>query len=258
MKQKGYWAIRTYESGKIGEKIKYWVPGEKPTRSARKMKSDIRKQNQNRAEAVRVLARLINENFTGGDVFDALTYSDKHLIRITEGMPGGMEEQEARQWVKDRAAHEAELFLRRVRYACKKQGIEFKFILITSDMDGETKAKVRVHHHMIANAQVREIARELWKNGEIEKRAVFYEDDHTGLAAYMLDQVERAENEKAYTRSRNLRIPEPKDRAALTDKEVQPPKGAKLLDRSRFKPGRPQYIRYIIPEKKKPGRHKEE
>jgi hypothetical protein len=31
----GYWVIRTYTAGAVGEKIKYWVPGEKPTRSQR-------------------------------------------------------------------------------------------------------------------------------------------------------------------------------------------------------------------------------
>ena len=25
----GYWVIRTYTAGVVGEKIKYWVPGEK-------------------------------------------------------------------------------------------------------------------------------------------------------------------------------------------------------------------------------------
>lgn len=249
MKKKGYWVIRTYESGRIGEKIKYWVPGEKPTKSARKMKSDIRKLTQNESETVRRLARLINENFTGGDVFDALTYSDEHLIRITAGMPEGLEEDDAREWVKDQAEHEAELYLRRCRYACQKAGIEFKFILITSDMDGDSKEHVRVHHHIIANAEVREIIREQWHNGGIEKGIVFYEKDHTGLAVYLMDQVQHVPDAKKYKRSRNLRIPEAKDRVAKTDKEVQPTKGAEMLYRSAYIPGRPQYIRYVLPEK---------
>ena len=31
----GYWVIRSYQAGMIGEKIKYWVPGKKPSKSER-------------------------------------------------------------------------------------------------------------------------------------------------------------------------------------------------------------------------------
>ena len=58
----GYWVIRTYTAGAVGEKIKYWVPGEKPTRSQRKLKSDIKQQQRNEANAEKHLARLLNEN----------------------------------------------------------------------------------------------------------------------------------------------------------------------------------------------------
>ena len=47
----GYWVIRTYTAGAVGEKIKYWVPGEKPTKSERKIKSDIKQVQRNEANA---------------------------------------------------------------------------------------------------------------------------------------------------------------------------------------------------------------
>ena len=37
---------------------------------------------------------------------------------------------------------------------------------------------------------------------------------------------------------------------ALTDAELRVPRGAKLLHRNEYKPGRPQYIRYVLPEEK--------
>ena len=43
----GYWAIVTYEAGAVGEKVKYWIPGEVPPRSIRKRRSDLRKIRQN-------------------------------------------------------------------------------------------------------------------------------------------------------------------------------------------------------------------
>ena len=43
----GYWEIRTYECGALGEKTKYWVPGEPPARGRKLGRSSERKQRQN-------------------------------------------------------------------------------------------------------------------------------------------------------------------------------------------------------------------
>lgn len=248
MKKEGYWVIRTYQAGQIGEKIKYWVPGQKPTRSQRRMKADIKKQQQNENDATKRVARILNENFHGRDVFDALTYSDENYIRLLEQMPDGLDEEARRDWIYKQAEHELELFLRRCRYACKKAGVEFKYFAITSDMDGETQEQVRIHHHIITTKEVKNIVRSIWTNGTIEKNAVWDEADHFGLAKYLMDQVRRIPDAKKYKRSRNLIVPEPKDRIALGGKEVQPPKGASILYRSTYIPGRPQYIRYVLPK----------
>lgn len=251
MPKEGYWVIRTYQAGRIGEKIKYWVPGKKPSRSQRRIKSDIRKQQQNENDATKRVARIINENFCGGDVFDALTYSDDSYICMLDGMPDGLDEDTRRDFVYKQAEHELDLFLRRGRYACKKAGVEFKYFAITSDMDGETGETVRIHHHIIVSKEVKAIIRPLWNNGTIVKNAVWHEDDHFGLAKYLMDQVRRIPDAKKYKRSRNLVVPEPKDRIALTGKEVQPPKGTSIIYRSTFIPGRPQYIRYVLPKEGK-------
>ena len=74
--------------------------------------------------------------------------------------------------------------------------------------------------------------------------------DHTDFAQYLMDQVRRIGGRKRYIPSRNLRKPkESIPRIAPSSREVQPPKGAVLLDRAPYKPGRPQYIRYILPGK---------
>lgn len=253
MKKEGYWVIRTYKAGRIGEKIKYWVPGKRPSRSLRRIKSDIKKQQQNESDAIKHVARLINENFLGGDAFDALTYSDDALDKLVGKLPPIKDPEERMAALYKLAEHELELYIRRCRNACKKAGIEFKYIAITSDMDGETGERVRIHHHIIANREVRGIIRELWLHGTIEKDAVWHEDDHFGLAKYLMDQVRRIPDAKKYKRSRNLIVPEPKDRIALGGKEVQPPRGASMIYRGAFIPGRPQYIRYILPVEKKSG-----
>lgn len=250
MKKEGYWIIRTYQSGRIGEKIKYWVPGARPTKSKRKMRSDIRKQKQNEVDATRRLARVINCNFKGGDLWDALTYDPENYNRLMERIPDHLDGEQARDFLYALADHELENYIRRCRRACKKAGLDFKFIAITSDMNGETQEPVRIHHHIITTREAAEVCRSQWQNGGIEKDYVWDETDHYGLAKYVMDQVRRIPDAKKYRRSRNLLTPDPKDRLAKTGKEVQPPKDAEIIYRAAYTPGRPQYVRYILPEKK--------
>ena len=43
----GYWVVRTYEAGQVGEKTKYFVLGDRTRRNRRKEESSIKKQEQN-------------------------------------------------------------------------------------------------------------------------------------------------------------------------------------------------------------------
>ena len=63
----GYYIIRTYKAGSISEKIKFWVPGSRPTRSERRLRSEIAKIKQNGTSAERRIARDLNENFHRGE-----------------------------------------------------------------------------------------------------------------------------------------------------------------------------------------------
>ena len=78
----GYWVIRTYTAGAVGEKIKYWVPGEKPTKSERKIKSDIKQVQRNEANAEKALARLIHANFTPRDYLLQFSYTEEALEKL--------------------------------------------------------------------------------------------------------------------------------------------------------------------------------
>lgn len=253
MKKEGYYVIRTIVAGSIGEKIKYWVPGQKPTKSMRKIKSDIKKIKQNESDAVKRVARLINANFAPGDCFFAPTYNDESIALLMNGMPEGISEEEKREYIYEQAHHQLQLYLRRVRRACDKEGIELKYIAITSDMDGKTGEEVRIHHHIIAPKAILKILIAKWTMGIVKKDYVWDEQDHYGLAEYLMEQVRRIPDAKKYIPSRNLIIPVPKDRIAPSGKEVQPPKGAMLLHRTEYRSGRPQYIRYIIPNRETLG-----
>lgn len=253
MTREGYWVIRTYRSGTVGEKIKYWVPGVKPSKSERRIRSEIRKQQSNEASAEKRAARILNENFTKHDALVTLSYSDKGLLKACKGIDASDPDQ-----VYHAAHHQLRLWLRRVRRACKDAEVEVKTWAVSADVDGKTGEAVRVHHHIVISGEAVEIARSKWTLGVSHWEHLYDSVDQTALASYLLRQVRRLPDEKKYIPSRNLVIPQPQDRIAKGGAEVTVPRGGQLLHRSEFKPGQPQYIRYILPNVNEIRRQREE
>ena len=259
--KEGYWVVRTYESGAVGEKTKFWVQGARPSsRSKRKEKSEIKKQEQNEYSAVKQVARIFNANFHQGDLLMGLDYSPagmarleayiaKHPFPIPESDDAAAFHMEQ---LREAARREMKLCLRRVQRELAKSGIALKYIAITSDMDGDTGEAVRVHHHLVVNKEAQGAFVKKWAElGGVDWSPLSKQADYTPVAEYLLRQVRRVPDAKKYVSSRNLVRPQPKDRVVISDAEIRVPKGGKLLFRSEFKPGRPQYIRYIIPESKR-------
>ena len=256
--QEGYWVTRTYQAGAVGEKTKFFIPGARPTgRISRRAKDAMRKQEQNEYASQKALARLINHNFGTGDLLLGLDYSDKGIEKIEAWARkhklnvDAADEKERRDALYLAADHELDNCLRRVKTRLMKQGIELKAIYSTSDMDGETKDPVRVHHHLIVPADHREAFLSAW-----EKVGMGYVDwslmwenqtDRTPIAEYMLRQVRRIPNAKKFRHTQNVVMPVARDRIALTDAELRVPRGAKLIFRQEYRPGCPQYIRYTLP-----------
>lgn len=263
----GYWVVRTYEAGAVGEKTKFWVPGERPSKSSRREKQEIRKQEQNEHSAVKTLARLINANYGEGDLLLGLDYSAAGMDRLVSWLreqgkdPDRAEESERMDLIRGAAEREAKLVLRRVKRELAKQDISLSYILVTSDMDGDTGEAVRIHHHLIVPKEAKWVFVEKWKElGHVDWSPMSKQEDYTAIAEYLIRQVRRIPDARKYVSSRNLIRPLPKDRVVLSDAELRVPKGGKLLHRNEFRPGRPQYIRYVIPEEKRktapPGREK--
>jgi len=254
----GYWVIKTEEAGLIGEKTKYWVPGEKPTRSLRKLKSDIRKQRQNESDEIRRCNRTLNANWPKASGYMILlTFSDETLSRIAPNY----DEDDHETWDEAliAARHEEELWLRRCARACKKAGIEFRYYGVTSDLDLDPRQQIHVHTrphlHFVVDPACVDIGKKAWGKGHAGEKQLKSEIDHYDLAKYLIEQTRRTmPNEIVYTASRNLKKPKETIRVAPSDKEVQPPKGARVLHRTEYRYGRPQYVRYVIPEKPKRGK----
>lgn len=266
----GYFVIRTYKAGEIGEKTKFFVPGKRSEKTlSKRQRAAIHKQEQNEYSAQKALARLINANFQAGDLFLGLDYSDAGLARVKawarkQGLPiDSQEEGERNDALWEAAAHELDIALRRVKRRLEKQGMELKAIYCTSDMDGDTGEIVRVHHHLIVNAGVQEAFLAAWEKyglGGVSWSALWDNQlDRTPIAEYIIKQVRRIPDAKKFRSTRNLVRPKPKDRIAYTDTELQVPRGGKLIYRQEYENKQtssrsyqnrqPQYIRYILPKK---------
>ena len=262
MSKEGYWVIRTYVAGMVGEKIKYWVEGEKPTKSLRRLKSDIKKVQQNEACATKNVARLLNANFTEEDYLLGLDYSEEALNRLLRRIENqgadlsAMTEEEYLLAVREEAERELNNWIKRCKNAMTK-GMVFKYTAITSDMDGETGKTVRVHHHIVISQNMKDICLSKWNNGTVHHENIWNEPDHLALADYLIKQVRHVPDAKKYKPSRNLVRPIPKDKIAIGGAELRVPKHCALLFRGEYKPGMPQYIRYMLPPKPLADRDKE-
>ena len=247
--REGYWALRKYRSGRIGETVKYWVPGRKPTRSERRLKSDIKKAASNEQNVERAVARLIHANYRNcKDILLGLDYSTQGYEKMSRPAEAVEDPEEERDRVWWAARHQVELYLRRVRRACAAEGIPLRTMAFTSDMDGKTQEAVRVHHHIIVNVEALEICIKKWSLGGVHYDTLWDRDDQTDLAVYLVQQVRRIPDAAKYIPSRNLVRPKPRDRIAINGSELRIPKGARLLYRGPYREGQPQYIRYVLPE----------
>lgn len=257
--QEGYWVIRTIKAGQVGEKTKFWVPGKRPEKSGRRTRSEIKKQEQNDYACVKTLARLINANFHPGDLLMGLDYNAdgyRKVLERAEKMDADGTADEVQKMECIRLAAEAELrnALKRVKRELQKEGKELPYIAITSDMDGGTGESVRVHHHLLVPKWAKKIFLDKWEKfgmGGVSWTPLREQEDYLPIAEYFMNQVRRVPDAKKYIPSRNLIRPVPKDRIAISDAELLPPRGGKLLFRAAYKPGQPQYIRYILPVKRR-------
>lgn len=267
--REGYFVVRTYVAGDIGEKTKFFVPGKRPEKKlSRRQRNVLKKQEQNEYSALKALRRRIHANFKAGDLLLGLDYSEEGLERVMAwGRKNGLavdseDEMERANAIWESASHELEIALRRVKRRLEKLGMELRAIYTTSDMDGETGEMVRVHHHLIVNAGTEDAFLDAWEKyglGGVSWSPLWENQiDRTPLAEYLIRQVRRIPDAKKYRCTKNLILPVPKDRIVATDNELQVPRGGKLVFRQEYRNDirgtedyrgyQPQYIRYITPE----------
>lgn len=256
--KEGYWVVRTYKAGCVGEKTKFWVPGKRPEkRLSKKAKAKLRKQEQNEYSAIKQAARILNENYTPKDILLGLDYNAKGMKKLEKWIAAqeidmkDLDDAQRLSILWTAADHELNNCLRRAKRNAKKLGIEIKAFYVTSDLDPYTRETVRVHHHLVINREAVQPFADAWKDlGGVDYENLYGgQEDRTPLAEYLLKQVRHVPNIKKFKTTRNMKRPEPKDRIVMSDAELRVPRHAKLVYRNEFtRSGQPQYIRYILPD----------
>lgn len=256
--KEGYWVVRTYKAGAVGEKTKFWVPGKRPDKKlSRRQRDAIKKQAQNEYSAVKRLARILNAYFSAGDLVLGLDYADRGLEKLHKWLArsgvdlDSLDDAGKLNAMWEAADHELGNCLRRAKRRAEKAGVEIRAAYITSDMNGKTGETTRVHHHLVINREAKQFFVEAWGElGSVDWEDMWdFQDDRTDIAEYFIKQVRRIPDAKKFRTTRNLVPPQPKDRIVPSDAELQVPRGGKLLYRREFsKSGQPQYIRYVLPK----------
>lgn len=276
--QRVEWRIQEwiYNNG-VCEKTKYPVILEPGIREGtRRYRRAVNRASKNDRESIRECARSLNNNFTAGvDSYLTLDYSKAGLCRLAKraGVPddsvdsflasalseGDSPEQEGNRTLLYLAAEtEAGNFIKRCHRACRKAGVELRYVYVTSDLkvagSGE-RVPVRVHHHMVVNREAAEIVSRCWTAGGSKPRILKsgVHGDLTPTAEYMVEQVRAIPGKKRYHPSRTLEKAEPyRERGSTNpDYPLQVPKGCKFIWRSETYEGRPQVLRYYMPPEKR-------
>ena len=262
----------------VVERTRYAVGDTAMPRGRKKKKSDFRKQEQNFNSSLRKVARILNCNYSSADgLLITLDYEPEGMEKLLKSMEdadrtvieclqlergqigswsasskktgkkndAGEMAQEAMLKLWSAADHQLELWLRRVKRKCKCQ---VKALAVTSDMDHETGAMVRVHHHVVLKAEgiSWDLLQQEWKNGCVDIRRLRQQADYTPIALYLMRQVRSLPEKKKYRVSQGMEQPVTEERVVLCGGEIKAPAGAKVLERSEYSEDTVgQYIRYV-------------
>lgn len=208
-------------------------------RGKRKGKMVAAQIERNFREAMKRLARILNCNCKGGDLFLSLKYDDTRL-------PATREE----------AERIAGNFMRRICRAYRKQtGEKLMWVLVTADRSTKTGKPVRLHHHVVMSAVDWELISEHWPSDQFSYRRLDSSGDYTGIAKYMLQNAGYERGKRSWRSCQGLEkpvftSPEPVKGAG----SFRVPKEARIVERSVREDEESgfysAYIRYVMPEGK--------
>lgn len=226
----------------VVEVTRFFVADSAKPRTGKKNASTPRKQEANKNQAIHVLGRILNHNFSEGDLHIELTYDNKSFRTLRteayESLQRGSREKKdiKRDAILDMADRDAVKFIRRLREAGVKDA---RIVKLPSDMDGSTGEEVRAHVHLVISGKCFTIRNkrltvegsgktleEIWGRG-IVLHEFLRRGSYNKLAAYLLRQARVRSNRKKYSCSANMERIEPEEyETTLTPSDdFQTPRG---------------------------------
>lgn len=250
--KEGMYMITKIISGSVVERRKTYV-GRRPSRRGARIKGSAgeKKQENNRQQAILALARTLNCNYSHGDGYLTLSFTDDALAACGGTLEG--------------AKKAGRKFLGRVAYRMKKHGEVLKWVLVPSELDGETGELVRVHIHVVISGHglrledgvfylYDEKLEDVWGNGEVDVQILRRQKDYYPLARYLILQARGAADEKKYSVSRNMVKPKVEHLYTWSPSPLRVPAGASALPGTRYDPETGvNFVRYI-PAQRDPAR----
>lgn len=247
-------------SGRVVERSTVWVPEgtrEVKRKPKRKGATTAQKQDENERQAEKRLARILNCNFRPGDVLLGPTFDETNwsaLRERAEGMREKHPDATEENLLVMAAEHEGELWIQRTRRALAKEGRRelLRYVMVVSDMDGQTGEQKRIHLHAILPAWAEKNAAAAWKAGAVDVQHLREQDDFTPIARYLLRQVRRRPDAKKWRAAQNM------DRPVVTvtnipeGKVLKAGKGEVVMHQNAVIPGQPQYLRTVNMGRKRP------
>lgn len=244
--------ITKITSGSVVERRKTYV-GRRPSRRGARIKgaSSEKKQETNRQQAILTLARTLNCNYSHGDGYLTLSFTDDALAACGGTLEG--------------AKKAARKFLDRVAYRMKKHGKVLKWVMVPSERDGETGVLVRVHVHVVISGHglrledgvfwlYGEKLEDVWGNGTVDVQILRRQKDYYPLARYLILQARGVADEKKYSVSRNMVKPKVEHLYTWSPAPLRVPAGASALPGTRYDPeAGVNFVRYI-PAQRDPAR----
>lgn len=202
-------------------------------------KSSLLKIRQNEREAEKRLARVLNCNFTGGDLWVTLTYPEETL---PEDWPEA--EKRLRQ------------FLRKLKRAYEKATGEKLRYVYSHGRKGHEGEDVRIHHHLVLPAMPYEMITAIWPADDVTYRRLDGRGDYTGVARYMIQNAGHdIPGAQKYHPSRGLAQPiytEPVP-VGKTSERIRVPRGARIQERTEYQDMETgmfgAYVRYTRPRR---------
>ena len=230
---------RTYKSGDVIEKTRFWFRGPKVPRGPRKAKTGERHQERNDRSAVRKAARILNVNFREG-VLVKLGMDEEHYQALAESCGGDRTAMAAEY------RHRVSLFLLRWKRAAKKRGEEIgPYWGAICDKDHKGRP-ARIHAHLVIRRGEYAEIEKLWGQGKgLGWEPLSSRPDRTELAAYVMKQAARIGTGVRVIAARGMDQPIVTEELIADNREIRLPAGAVECERSAYSPDAAQYVRYI-------------